>query len=458
MTSPLSFASSRRTFPRGVHPAGEKQLAADAPIEVLPTPKGVRIALHQHVGAPGVAIVKTKTEVEIGDPLSEAKGPVSAPVHASIKGVVGRAGNVTLPNGRHVEFLPIRAAEAQTLEGRALYEDQFGGEWPLDCVEAYAPEQITAASRAAGLVGLGGAAFPLHVKLTRNEKKPIHTVIINACECEPYIDSDYRLMLEAPAPVILGALLARRAAGAERVVIGVEDNKPAAIEALRRAAGASGVEIAVLKTKYPQGGEKQLIHALTGREVPSGGLPLDIGFVVVNVATTAALARAVLRGKPLTHRVVCVTGRGIAQPKNLLVPLGVAVSELIDYCGGLTPNAARVIAGGPMMGFAIGNLDTPVTKGTSAITVLTAEEVRKSAETACVRCGRCVDVCPMRLTPTKIAHAARAGNPELAERYFINDCMECGCCAYICPASLPLVQLIRIGKIQVRKAREAKKN
>jgi electron transport complex protein RnfC len=320
-------------------------------------------------------------------------------------------------------------------------------------LEGYEPKEIAEAAHDAGLVGLGGAAFPTHVKLTRNEQRPIDTLLINGCECEPYLTADCSLMVAAPRPIITGGLLAQRAIGAGRVIVCVEDNKPNAIEALRNAAEGTSVEVQVLKTKYPQGGERQLTVAVLGREVPTGGLPLDIGAVVLNVATCAALARAVVRGRPLTHRIGTVSGGGIKRPKNLLVPIGARYRELIDYCGGVTAEAARVVSGGPMMGFTIGNLDVVVTKGTSGLTILTHEDVRRAEETTCVRCGRCVDICPLRLVPTKIALASQAGDAELAERYHITACVECGCCAYVCPASIPLVQLIRVGKVMVQKAK-----
>jgi len=416
-------------------------------LEVLPTPKQVRIPLLQHIGAPCKEAVKPRTEVTVGDVVGEAGGFVSAPVHSSVAGKTARAGMATLPNGRRVPVVPIKAADEQPLEGDALLEDVFGGDWPTDGLDRFEPQQIAGAAQRAGLVGLGGAAFPTHVKLTRNEERPIDTLLINGCECEPYLTADYRLMLQAPAAVIAGALLAGRATGASRVVACVEDNKPKAIEALATAAEGTPVEVRVAKTKYPQGGEKQLICATLHREVPTGGLPLDVGVVVSNVGTVAALARAVLREKPLTHRIVTVSGRGIRQPKNLLVPIGTDYGELIEFCGGLTEDAARVVAGGPMMGFTIGTFDTPVTKGTSGITVLSRSEIDTAEETACVRCGRCGEVCPMHLMPTKLAQAARFDDAELARRYHITACMECGCCAYVCPARLPLVQLIRLGKV-----------
>ena len=356
-----------------------------------------------------------------------------------------------LPNGRHVKAIAIKA-EGEQLDGQALWDEIYGGHWPKDDLEQYSPKQITDAIYDAGIVGLGGAAFPTHVKYIPNEKKPLDTILINGCECEPYLTSDYRLMMEAPAPVITGALLAGRATGAKNIIIAVEDNKPKAVEVLRQAAAGTDIKIAVLKTKYPQGSEKQLIMAVLKRVVPLGGLPLDVGVAVSNVGTAAAVARAVLRGKPLTHRIVSVTGAGIANPKNLLVPIGISYGELIKYCGGLKEDAARMISGGPMMGFAFANMDLPVTKGTSGLTVLTQAEVLKSRETSCIRCGRCVDVCPMNLVPTKLALASRHNDVELAKRYKITACFECGSCAFICPAAIPLVQLIRTGKVMVNKA------
>ena len=453
MRAVSSFAARKRTFARGIHPAEQKHLAAEAPIEVLATPEVVRIPLLQHLGAPCKAIVKPRTEVTLGDVVGEATGFVSAAVHASLSGATTRGVMVTLPNGRHVPAVPIKAADEQPLAGDALWEDVFGGDWPTDRLDTHQPRQIADAALSAGLVGLGGAAFPTHVKLAPNENKPIDTLLVNGCECEPYLTADYRLMLEAPPPIIAGALLARHATGASEVVVCIEDNKPKAVEAIRTAADGTTVQVCVMKTKYPQGSEKQLVSAALHREVPGGGLPLDVGVVVINVGTAAALARAVLRGKPLTHRIVTVSGSGIRRPKNLLVPIGTSYRVLIDACGGLGEQAARVVSGGPMMGFTLGDLDVPVTKGTSGITVLLERETRKAKETACLRCGRCVEVCPMKLVPTKLALAARAGNAELVERYYVSSCMECGCCAYVCPAALPLVQLLRLGKVMALKLR-----
>ena len=435
------------TFPRGVHPPERKAFSEEMAIEVMPSPARVTIPLLQHVGAPCKPVVKAKAMVAFGDRIAEAGGFVSAGLHAPIAGKVMKTGVTTLANGRHVSAIPIKA-EGEQLEGSALWDEIFGGEWPRE-VDGYAPDEIVAAIQEAGVVGLGGAAFPAHVKYAANEEKPIDTVIINAVECEPYLTSDYRVMMDAPDPIVTGALLAQRATGAGQVIIGIEDNKPHAAETLRKAAAGTGVTIAVLKTKYPQGSEKQLILALTGKKVPLGGLPLDVGVAVSNVGTAAAIARAVVRKKPLTHRVVTVTGAGIRTPKNLLAPVGIGMGELIDFCGGFTEDAARMVAGGPMMGFSFTDPATPVTKGTSGITILTQEDVRKAVETNCVRCGRCVDVCPMNLVPTKLALASRAKDIDLAKQYNIMACFECGSCAFVCPASLPLVQLVRTGKAVV---------
>ncbi len=448
MTAVLTGLPGTGDFARGVHPPERKTLAQDAAIEVMPPPAQVVIPLLQHTGAPCEPVVKVKDEVKLGDKIGDATGFISAPVHASINGSVLMPSVTTLPNGRHVKTIPIKAGPDQ-LAGDALKSEVLGGNWPTSGLERFAPDQIATAARDAGLVGLGGAAFPTHVKLVRNEKRPVDTLLVNGCECEPYLTSDYRLMLEFPGPVVTGALLAAQAAGAKQIVVAIEDNKPAAADAMRKAAEGTAVKIAVVHTKYPMGGERQVIPAVLKREVPTGGLPLDVGVVVINVATAAALARAVVRGKALTHRVVTVTGAGIARPKNVLVPVGISYQELIDFCGGLTPDAARVIAGGPMMGFTVADLKVPVTKGTSGVTVLTHADLARVDETACVRCGRCVDVCPLHLVPTKLALASKVEDWDLAKKYHLLACCECGCCAYTCPAAIPLVQLMRKGKAQM---------
>lgn len=445
--NPASF-DEKKTFGHGIHPDDLKEYSGNIPIEVLPCPPEVNLPFTQHVGAPAKSIVKAMAAVALGDKVAEAGGFVSASISSPVNGVVGREKPVTLPNGRRVVALPIKS-EGEQLEGQALIDRIFGGEWNYADVDKFEPEDITKAIAEAGIVGLGGAAFPAHVKYTVNENTKIDTVLINGAECEPALTNDSRVMFQFPRAVVTGALLAKKAAHADNVIIGIEENKPHCIKAITEAAQGTDVKIAILKTKYPQGSEKQLVFACTGRKVPVGGLPATVGTAVSNVSSTAAIAAAVIRGIPLTHKVICVTGPGIQNPKNLLVPLGTPLGFIIDYCGGLKPEASRILTGGPMMGFAVTNMDIPVTKGTSGITVLTDKEIQKALETNCIRCGRCLTVCPMNLVPTKLALAARAKNVDVANSYHILACFECGCCAYTCPASIPLVQLIRTGKAQV---------
>lgn len=439
------------TFARGVHPHEAKELSSERPIEVLPTPAEVLLPLLQHLGAPCKAVVAARATVKLGDLVGEATAPVAAAVHAPLAGVVQRESVATLPNGRHVAALPIKAAGEQ-LEGAALWAALFGGDWPLETAADLAPGEIVAAAQAGGLVGLGGAAFPTHVKLAAGPGRAIDTVLVNGCECEPYLTADDRLMREAPRPILLGARLAARAVGAPRVAVGIEENKPQAIAALREAAAAYGVEVVVVATKYPQGAEKQLVRAVLGRTVPGGKLPLDVGVLVTNVATAASLARAVVRAAPLTHRVVTVTGRGVARPSNFLAPIGVRVRDLVAAAGGLSPECVRLIAGGPMMGMSVAGLEAPLTKGTSGLVALTAADLDGERERPCVRCGRCVDVCPMELVPTRLALASRHGDLDLARRHHLKACIECGCCAFSCPSRIPLVQLIRMGKAAAAQA------
>ncbi len=433
------------TFAHGVHPPQCKELSADAPIEIIPTPEKVILPLQQHIGGPCTPLVKPRQTVEFGEIIGKGEVFVSASLHTPVTGIVQREAMATLANGRHMPAIVIKT-EGEQLSGQDLWDKLYGGPWPQKAYQAMAPEKIATAIHDAGIVGLGGAAFPTHVKITPNDQKPIHALIVNGCECEPYLTTDYRLMVEAPEAIVAGALLAARAVGAKKAYIGIENNKLEAVASLRRAAAGAGIKIAVLKTKYPQGSEKHLIKAVLNREVPLGGLPSDIGVAMTNVATVTSVARGVMRSIPLTHRVVSVTGGGIVDPKNLLVPIGIPMGRLIEYCGGLKKTAARMVAGGPMMGFAFTNPDIPVTKGTSGITVLNHEEIQKVEQSACVRCGRCVDVCPMNLVPTKIALASRFKDLNLARKYNIMACFECGSCAYICPAGLPLVQNIRTGK------------
>lgn len=446
MAKKLDQFTGSGTFRRGVHPPEQKHFSADAPIEAIPTPAEVIIPLQQHIGAPCKPVVKPKQEVAYGDLIGDNDAFISAKLHSPIAGIVQKMAVTTLPNGRHVEAIRIKA-EGRQFTAEENYRECMGGRWAKSVV-GYDPDEVTQAINNAGIVGLGGAAFPTHVKIAPS-KKPVGTLIVNGCECEPYLTADDRLMRDIPDAVITGALLAGFATNVKDIFVGIEENKPQAIESIYNAAKGTRVKVAVLKTKYPQGSEKHLIKAVVNRVVPMGGLPSDIGVTVSNVTTIVAVARAVIRHMPLTHRVVCVTGAGVVQPKNILAPFGISYRELIEFCGGLTKDAARILSGGPMMGFAFADLDMPLTKGTGGVTVLTHEDIERQRETSCLRCGRCVDVCPMNLVPARLAVAARHRNLNLMEKYKIRGCMECGCCAYVCPAVIPLVQLIRVGKAMI---------
>ncbi len=441
-----------RSFPRGIHPPHRKEHSESSPIRLFVPTGEMVVPLAQHIGAPCTPTVKPRTEIEYAQQIASAEAFVSAPIHAPIAGKTGQPTIVPLPSGRRVPAIPVKpAAEGALPEG--LLEDFLDRNWGGVEPTGYEPEQIVNAVRDSGVVGLGGATFPTHVKLKLNPDKPIDTLLLNGCECEPYLTADHRLMIECPEAIVVGLQLAQHAVSAQRAIIAIEENKPDAIEAMRKAiSGRPGLEVAVCATKYPMGGERQLIPAVLGRAVPSApkGLPLDVGVVVINVATAHSVARAVVHGKPLTHRVVSVTGGGVAEPGNWLTPVGTRYSELIEHCGGATEAAAKVLAGGPMMGPTVPHLAVPVVKGTGGITVMTEAETTRWQETPCIRCSRCVDFCPLHLSPTKLAHAVKFRDYEQANKYDMNACCECGCCSYTCPARIPLAQYIRAGKNQWR--------
>ncbi len=436
------------SFPHGIHPPGNKFYSAEAKVEVLPAPKKVVLPLLQHIGAPCEPLVKVKQVVSYGEMVGEGQAFISASLHSPVVGKVKKINLITLINGRHISAIEIET-DGEQPNPLNIWEQMKSRDWQPSSVSSYAPDTIAKSIHNAGIVGLGGATFPTHVKVMPNEKRLIDTLLVNGCECEPYLTCDYRIMKEAPNIIVTGALLAGRAVSAKEIFICIEDNKPDAIEALRRASENTVVKIAVVKTKYPQGSEKQLIRAVLDLDVPLGGLPADVGVAMSNVGTMAAVSMGVMRQTPLTHRIVTVTGGGISNPKNLFVPIGISMGELIDYCGGLKKDAARIIAGGPMMGFAFSDMNTPVTKGVNGITILTHSEIAQGEETSCIRCGRCVEACPMNLVPTRLAMAARYNNPSLARHYNISACFECGSCTYVCPANIKLVQLIRTGKALV---------
>ncbi|RKY66174.1 MAG: electron transport complex subunit RsxC [Candidatus Latescibacterota bacterium] len=422
-----------RSFRGGVHPPYNK-VTQDRPIERVRPPERVVVPLSQHTGAPCEPSVEKGQEVQRGQKLGEAKAFISAPVHTPISGVVKEIA----PHPHPV----LGEALAVVVEGGGEMEDWPRGEVDPDSLE---PEEIRMRVREAGVVGLGGAAFPTAVKLSPPEDKPIDTVILNGCECEPYLTADHRTMLERAEDCILGLKLVMRAVGAERGMIGVEANKPDAMEALRHASDGE-VEVVPLKVKYPQGAEKMLIKAVLDREVPTGGLPMDVGVVVQNVGTAVAIAEAVRDGKPLIERVVTVAGE-VGRPGNYLVPIGTPFSYLLEVAGGLQEGASQVVMGGPMMGIAQRSLEVPVVKGTSGVLALRALPYE---EGNCIRCARCVDHCPMELMPTLFVKFAKGERWDLLERAHIMDCIECGSCAYVCPARIPIVHYIKLGKLKVR--------
>jgi len=447
----------RMTFPGGVHPPEYKTLTEDHAIEVVPPPAKVVIPLSQHIGAPCKPTVSKRDTVQPGQVVGEADAFVSAPVHSPVAGTVktiGLAAHAVLGRCQAVTI----EVDREATESKTPCPQRFGSDFDP---RAYTSEQICQAARDAGLVGMGGAGFPTRVKLEPNPQQPKEVLVVNGCECEPFITCDYRVMLEWTDQVLAGVRLAARAAQVERIKIGIEDNKPQAVEAMRRAIESAGladqIEWCVVRTKYPQGGERQLIRSVLGRHVPSGAIPPTIGVCVMNVSTCAALAEAVVAGAPLTHRVVTVTGPAIAKPGNYYVPVGMAVGDLVEHCGGLTEPSARVILGGPMMGLAIADMSTPITKTTGAITFLKEEMIRRdyrARSTPCIRCGRCLAVCPEGLNPTTIAHAVMHDRLDLAEAHYMNVCMECGSCSFVCPAQIELTGYIKTGKILQARAKK----
>lgn len=428
------------TFLRGgIHPAQDyKHLTASQPIERF-IPKEVTIPLAQHLGAPATPLVQRKAQVVRGQKIAES-GVDGAPIHASISGTVKRV--ALAPHPTLVESQAIVIETDPNAEEPVWTEVAHWAKQPA--------EEMIAAIQEAGIVGLGGAAFPTHRKLRLPPDVRVDTLIINGAECEPYLTSDHRLMVEHPTEVLGGAALLAKILNVKRVVIGVENNKPDAIAALRVNAlhMQNGVtpDVVACDTRYPQGSEKQLIEALTGRVVPPRKLPMHVGVMVQNVATAIACYHAIRYHRPLTERVVTVSGGGILQPKNLVVPIGTLIQDIVAACGGMHEKTVKVIAGGPMMGRALGRLDVPVIKGTGGLLFLRTDEARVPDYGPCISCGRCLTVCPLGLEPNNISIYTEAGRSLETEEYGVKDCFECGCCAYVCPAERPLVQFIQIAK------------
>lgn len=429
------------TFKGGTHPPHSKKATENLAIERAKEPKVVVIPMQQHIGAPCEPIVQVGDEVKVGQKIGEAKGFVSSPVHSSVSGKVVAVEPRLYSGGMAVPCVVIESDMQNTVSAEIV---------PKGDLANLSAEDIKNIIKEAGIVGMGGATFPTHVKLAPPPDKKVDTVILNGAECEPYLTADHRLMLEYPEDVVFGLQALMKALGVKKGFIGIETNKPDAIERVFEAAkGIEGIEVVALKTKYPQGAEKQLIYACTNREVPSGGLPADAGVVVNNVGTAAAVAKAVKTGMPLIERIVTVTGAGVNNPKNLLVKIGTSFKEIIEQCGGLKGKTGKVIGGGPMMGITQFSLDVPAIKGTSGILVLSEEEARLPEPSNCIRCGKCVEVCPINLMPVNISAYSLADKHEQAEALNAMDCIECGSCSFVCPAKRPLVDSIRVSKREI---------
>lgn len=430
----------------GIHPA-ENKLSAASPIREAALPKQAVFSMFQHIGAPAKPIVKKGDEVKVGTLLAEAGGFVSAPIYSSVSGKVSKV-DVAL--------------DASGTRRMAVYVDVEGDEWEENIDRSSTlvklsdrPEldskTIIEKVKNAGIVGMGGATFPCHVKLSPPPGSKAECVIINAVECEPYLTADHRLMLEHPEEILVGLQLIMKAVDVKKGYIGIENNKPDAIALMtEKAKDYEGIEIVPLKVKYPQGGEKQLIDAVIGRQVPAPpAIPINVGAVVQNVGTAFAIYQAVMKNKPLIDRIITVTGKSLQQPSNLLARLGTPFQQLIDECGGLPEDTGKIIGGGPMMGKALLSLDIPMTKGSSGLLIMNEKEARRSMPQPCIRCAKCVNVCAMGLEPYLLSKMCAMEDWEGAEKNGIVSCIECGSCQYTCPSNRPLLDMVRVGKSTV---------
>ncbi|NMA46173.1 MAG: electron transport complex subunit RsxC [Lentisphaerae bacterium] len=436
-------------FYGGVQPQ-ESKIASGVAIVSAPLLATYVVPLQQHIGVPAKPVVAKGDKVLRGQLIGEAGGFISAAVHAPTSGIVKEIGSCLGPVGNQLPALILESdGEDQAAEPMSALD------WPNA-----SPDELRKRVAEAGIVGMGGAAFPSAVKLSPPQNKTIDTLILNGVECEPCLTADHRLMLERPEQVIIGARITARILGAKQVIIAIEANKPDAVALLQEKAAGTGVEVRSLQVRYPQGAEKQLIYSLTGRKVPSGGLPMDVGCVVQNVGTGAAICEAVCDGKPLYERVTTVTGTPLVAPGNWRFRVGTPYLEAIKLAGGVKTDPVKIISGGPMMGMAVYSLDIPILKNCSGILLLAADELRQYESTPCIRCGRCNDTCPMAMMPGILSVQIEKERFELAEQWHVLDCIECGCCAYGCPAGRPLVQLMGRAKAAVqaaRKSRTAKK-
>lgn len=437
---------AKLTFTGGIHPYDGKELSKDKPIKAI-LPKGELVyPMSQHIGAPAVPIVAKGDRVLTGQKIAEAGGFVSAPIYATVSGTVKAIEPRRIVTGDVVTSI--------VLENDNLYEEVTYG--PVKPLEELTKEEIIGLIREAGVVGMGGAGFPTHVKLSPKEPEKIEYVIANCAECEPYLTSDYRRMIEEPEKIVEGMKVILRLFDKAKGILAVEDNKPDCVAALKKlTADEKDITVKALKTKYPQGAERQLIYASTGRAINSSMLPADAGCIVDNVDTIVAINQAVREGKPLMHRIVTVTGDAVTDPRNFIVRIGTNYHELVEEAGGFKTEPAKIVSGGPMMGFALFGLDVPTTKTSSALLCMTEDEVSRYEPSACINCGRCVEVCPGRVLPSKLADFAEQGDDEKFLAYNGMECCECGCCSYVCPAKRPLTQEIKsMRKIQLAKKKK----
>ncbi len=429
------------TFQRGVHPDEYKNLTCHLHSEPLPLPDEVYLPMQQHIGAPCTALVEKGDQVKTGQKIADTDKYVSSPIHSSITGEVTAVGNFPHPLGGQVPMVRIKRSGE-------------GDEWDLlqrpEYWEQADAETLRNLIREAGIVGLGGAAFPTHVKMAPPSDKHVDSFILNGCECEPFLTCDHRSMLEQTTRILTGMSILMKVLGIARGYIGIEKNKADAISIMQKHISDLQLDFKVipLKVKYPQGAEKMLIDAALGRKVPAGGLPMDVGVVVNNVGTALAVYDAVVDGKPLIQRMVTVTGDAISKPGNLVARLGTPFSSLLEASGGLIEETAAVFMGGPMMGLTQFDLAVPVLKATSGIVCLRSTHVQKSSHYPCIKCGTCVSVCPMNLVPTRLSRLAEMGRWEESDDWGVFNCIECGSCAFVCPSSIPLVQWIRVGKVK----------
>ena len=426
----------------GVHPHEFKFFTNEIPIRNAPIPPEAVIPLQQHMGAPAECLVEAGDTVREGMLIGRAPGVFSANVHASIPGKVKEIRDIYLATG-----MPSKAVVVE-FEG----EFERGGNGPVQWQDKDQQELLDLI-RERGIVGMGGATFPTPIKFTTREGSPVEFFVVNGVECEPFLTADHRLMLEKTENILEGIEIVRRILSPRQVLIGVEENKPDAVAALREEIRrrAAQIDVVALRTRYPQGDEKQLLKALIGREVPSGGLPLDIGAVVSNVGTVHAIYEAVALGKPLVERIVTVTGTALRSPGNFKVRIGTPVGNLLEECGGFSAPPGKIVAGGPMMGFALADPEVPVVKGTSGILVLSQKDSRAVVQTPCIGCGRCIAACPFGLSPTTLYKWIEHREYAEAMNAGLMDCKECGCCGYVCPARIPLVQGMKLGKLMARR-------